>query len=138
MVELRVDMGRPIKLNEDKMQQICKWLTAGHFIEQAASLSGVSSASIYNWLSRGKEDSNNGEQTIYSEFLERVVESKAKAEALFLNTVRQAAQNGVWQAATWYLERSNPSWNKELQKQILEDQQLALQEEEVIVVEYSK
>ena len=94
-------MGRPIKLNEDKMQQVCKWLTAGHFIEQAASLSGVSSSSIYNWLSKGKADQDAGEQTIYSEFLDRVVESKAKAEALFLNTVRQAAQNGVWQAATW-------------------------------------
>ena len=35
-----------------------------------------------------------------------------------------------------YLERSNPSWNKELQKQILETQQQAQLEEEVIVVEY--
>ena len=131
-------MGRPIKLNEDKMQQICKWLTAGHFIEQAASLSGVSPSSIYNWLSQGKRDIDEGNETIYSEFLEKVVESKAKAEALFLNTVRQAAQNGVWQAATWYLERSNPSWNKELQKQMLDEQTRALQEEEVIQIEYSK
>jgi len=131
-------MGRPIKLNEDKMQQICKWLTAGHFIEQAASLSGVSPSSIYNWLSQGKQDIDEGNETIYSEFLEKVVESKAKAEALFLNTVRQAAQNGVWQAATWYLERSNPSWNKELQKQMLDEQTRALQEEEVIQIEYSK
>ena len=131
-------MGRPIKLNEDKMQQICKWLTAGHFIEQAASLSGVSPSSIYNWLSQGKRDIDEGNETIYSEFLEKVVESKAKAEALFLNTVRQAAANGVWQAATWYLERSNPSWNKELQKQMLDEQTKALQEEEVIQIEYSK
>jgi|TARA_Y100000004_G_C8858602_1_gene387959 hypothetical protein len=131
-------MGRPIKLNEDKMQQICKWLSAGHFIEQAASLSGVSSASIYNWLSQGKTDQDNGEVTLYSEFLERVVESKAKAEALFLNTVRQAATNGVWQAATWYLERSNPRWNKELQKQLVEQAQLESQKEEIIEVQYSK
>lgn len=131
-------MGRPIKLNEDKMQQICKWLTAGHFIEQAASLSGVSSSSIYNWLAKGKSDQDAGETTIYSEFLERVVASKAQAEALFLNTVRQAANNGVWQAATWYLERSNPRWNKELQKAILDEQQRALEEEEVVQIEYSK
>ena len=131
-------MGRPIKLNEDKMQQICKWLTAGHFIEQAAYLSGVSSASIYNWLSKGKADQDNGEKTIYSEFLERVIESKAKAEALFLNTVRQAANNGVWQAATWYLERANPRWNKELQKQLLEQQQLEQANEEVHEIQYSK
>ena len=131
-------MGRPIKLNEDKMQQVYKWLTAGHFIEQAASLSGVSSSSIYNWLSKGKADQDAGEQTIYSEFLDRVVESKAKAEALFLNTVRQAAQNGVWQAATWYLERSNPRWNKELQKQLVEQAQLEAQSEEVIEIQYSK
>lgn len=131
-------MGRPIILNEQKMQEICKWLTAGHFIEQAASLAGVSSSSIYNWLSQGKDDQNNGEITIYSEFLEKVIESKAKAEALFLNTVRQAAQNGVWQAATWYLERSNPQWNKELQKALVEQSQLESQKDEVIQVEYSK
>ena len=131
-------MSRPIKLHEQKMQEICKWLTAGHFIEQAASLAGVSSSSIYNWLSQGKTDQAEGNQTIYSEFLEKVVESKAKAEALFLNTVRQAATNGVWQAATWYLERSNPRWNKELQKQLIEQAQLESQKEEVIEVQYSK
>tara|TARA_R100001509_G_scaffold92665_2_gene53569 strand:+ start:44 stop:439 length:396 start_codon:yes stop_codon:yes gene_type:complete len=131
-------MSRPIKLNEQKMQEICKWLTAGHFIEQAASLAGVSASSIYNWLSQGKTDQAEGNQTIYSEFLEKVVESKAKAEALFLNTVRQAATNGVWQAATWYLERSNPRWNKELQKQLIEQAQLESQKEEVIEVQYSK
>ena len=131
-------MGRPIILNEQKMQEICKWLTAGHFIEQAASLAGVSSSSIYNWLSQGKDDQNKGEITIYSEFLEKVIESKAKAEALFLNTVRQAAQNGVWQVATWYLERSNPQWNKELQKALVEQSQLESQKDEVIQVEYSK
>jgi transposase len=131
-------MARPSKLNEEKMQTICNWLTAGHFIEQAASLSGVSPSSIYNWLAQGKSDQQEGIDSIHAEFLERVIESKAKAEALFLNTVREAAKNGVWQAATWYLERSNPSWNKELQKQILETQQQAQLEEEVIVVEYSK
>lgn len=109
-------MGRPIILNEQKMQEICKWLTAGHFIEQAASLAGVSSSSIYNWLSQGKDNQNKGEITIYSEFLEKVIESKAKAEALFLNTVRQAAQNGVWQAATWYLENRTHNGTKNSRK----------------------
>ena len=128
-------MVRPSKLNEEKMQTICNWLTAGHFIEQA-SLSGVSPSSIYNWLAQGKSDQQEGIDSIHVEFLERVPESKAKAEALFLNTVREAAKNGMSQ--TGYLERSNPSWNKELQKQILETQQQAQLEEEVIVVEYSK
>ena len=131
-------MARPSKLNEEKMQTICNWLTAGHFIEQAASLSGVSPSSIYNWLAQGKSDQQEGIDSIHVEFLERVIESKAKAEALFLNTVRQAATNGVWQAATWYLERSNPRWNKELQKQLVEQAQLESQKEEIIEVQYSK
>ena len=34
-------------------------------------------------------------------------------------------------SATWYLERANPRWNKELQKQLLEQQQLEQAKEEV-------
>ena len=58
--------------------------------------------------------------------------AKAQSDALFLSVIRKAAENGVWQAATWYLERSNPRFNKEVQKLQLEADLDELVEEIVV------
>jgi len=75
---------------------------------------------------------DKGIESIYSQFLQSMLKAKAQSDALFLSVIRKAAENGVWQAATWYLERSNPRFNKEVQKLQLEADLDELVEEIVV------
>jgi hypothetical protein len=69
----------------------------------AAAVAGVSVASLYAWLRAGRERRSKE----FVQFLERV--KKAEAEAV-LSRVRQIsrAADTSWQAAAWWLERTQP------------------------------
>ena len=127
-----VDMGRKLKLNEDKIKELSSWVRAGHWLEEVTLLSDISPRSLYYWYAKGKEDLDKGIDSIYSQFLQSMLKAKAQSDALFLSVIRKAAENGVWQAATWYLERSNPRFNKEVQKLQLEADLDELVEEIVV------
>lgn len=101
-------MARPSKLTPAVQATVVDALRAGHYQEQAARLAGISPSTFYDWKDRGE----SGEQP-YSEFLEAVEKARAEAEDLYLGIVRTAAENGTWQAAAWWLERSMPrKWGR--------------------------
>ena len=43
----------------------------------------------------------------YREFRESIKRAEAVAEVLAVARIRQAADNGTWQAASWFLERKH-------------------------------
>jgi len=106
-------MGRPSKLTTEKIEQICTWLHAGYFVEDAARMANISKSTFYNWMDKAKDDRDNEIESIYTEFLDSIEHARAQAEGIFLASIRNAATRGVWQAAAWWMERSFAKWSKD-------------------------
>ena len=124
-------MARPTKLTPDVIEDICNWLKLGYYQEDAATMAGISASTFYDWMKKGDEGQKalesgtssslpaiqeDGEVEIvdmYSEFSEAVKKARAEAEGAHIMNIRKAADNGVWQASAWFLERSFPKkWGK--------------------------
>ena len=127
-------MARPTKLTHDVIEDICNWLKLGYYQEDAATMAGISASTFYDWMKKGDEGQKalesgtssslpaiqeDGEVEIvdmYSEFSEAVKKARAEAEGAHIRNIRKAADNGVWQASAWFLERSHPKkWGKRSQ-----------------------
>ncbi len=134
-------MARPSKLTPDIQLEICNWLKLGYYQEDAATMAGISSSTYYEWMKKGElervalekgedmlalpdtslpasEDGTPEIELVYPfmEFSEAVKKARAEAEGAHIRNIRKAADNGVWQASAWFLERSHPKkWGKRSQ-----------------------
>ena len=148
-------MARPTRLNQEKMEKIAQLISAGNFAETAAQASGISKATYYNWLARGKaekdrlekEDKSNpkASEKPYVEFLDTIEKAKAEAEARMILVISKAASDPKsWTAAAWWLERVFPQkYGKITRTEISgpdgspiksETKQVALSEAEIIAL----
>ena len=119
--------GRPLKLlqridpgqKETYQDRLLSALKAGSFFDDACAYAGVSKSAAYEWLAKGRaardlQESKGeqyelpGEDRIYLEFTDAVERARAGAVIGNLAIIRTAAQNGQWQAAAWWLERTAP------------------------------
>ncbi|MHA2063216.1 MAG: helix-turn-helix domain-containing protein [Candidatus Thorarchaeota archaeon] len=96
-------MGRKSKLTPELLETIVELLEAGNYDIVAAQAVGITRATFYRWIRKGKED-KEGE---HFEFYQAVERAKAKGETELLATIRRAS-NRTWTAAAWILERSRP------------------------------
>lgn len=98
-------MSRKAKLTPELQAEIVGYIRMGHFTQVAARLGGISESTLYRWLERGR----NAKSGRYREFWEAIETAKAFAEARYLETVRDIAQDqrhkDRLKAATWWLER---------------------------------
>jgi len=104
---------KPITVGEAIVQA----LRVGAYIEDAAESAGVAESTVYAWISRGQEHAPDlgtpiskvpKAQRVYVEFAESVEKARAGAVVFNLAMIRQAASNGDWKAAAWWLERTRP------------------------------
>lgn len=102
--------GRPSKLeNPDMIADLVKWLKLGYYIEDACTMAGIGKTTYYKWMA--KAEANEGPEFV--EFMNAVKKARAEAEGAHIMNIRKAADNGVWQASAWFLERSHPTkWGK--------------------------
>ena len=114
-------MGRPTKLTPDIHRAIVTALEAGNYQDDSAAYAGVSTSALYNWLARGRVERERIEagdkprkaETIFVDFLDAVESARAKAAVRHVANIAKAANDGVWQASAWYLERSYPQkWGR--------------------------
>jgi hypothetical protein len=134
-------MARPTKLTPEVQLEICNWLKLGYYQEDAAIMAGISASTYYEWMKKGElervaleegekaltlpdtslpasEDGTPEIELVYPfmEFSEAVKKARAEAEGAHIRNIRKAADNGVWQASAWFLERSHPKkWGKRSQ-----------------------
>lgn len=138
-------MARPTKLTPEVQENICNWLKLGYYQEDAAIMAGISPSTYYEWMKKGDEEgkqlesgkglpapandnsliapvdeAQEGEVILpFLEFSEAVKKARAEAEGAHIRNIRKAADNGVWQASAWFLERSFPrKWGKRSQLEI--------------------
>jgi hypothetical protein len=140
-------MARPSKLTDEVQENICNWLKLGYYQEDAAIMAGISPSTYYEWMKKGESERvalESGEDPLalpehplpapeeeasdievvyrFMEFSEAVKKARAEAEGAHIRNIRKAADNGVWQASAWFLERSHPKkWGKRSQLDVIAD-----------------
>ena len=103
-------MGRTLKLTEEVQDKICVAIRLGNDKKVAAALAGVSETTFYRWLEMAELPNAKKE---YREFRESIERAEAEAEVTRIARITQAADNGTWQAASWWLERKFPErWGR--------------------------
>ena len=138
-------MARPSKLTDEVQENICNWLKLGYYQEDAAIMAGISPSTYYEWMKKGESERialDSGEDALalpehplpaseeepseiefvyrFMEFSEAVKKARAEAEGAHIRNIRKAADNGVWQASAWFLERSHPKkWGKRSQLDVI-------------------
>ena len=102
--------GRTLKLTAETQDKICVAIRLGNDKKVAAALAGVSETTFYRWLELADVDNPKKE---YREFRESIERAEAEAEVTRIARITQAADNGTWQAASWWLERKFPErWGR--------------------------
>ena len=138
-------MARPSKLTPEVQENLCNWLKLGYYQEDAAIMAGISASTYYEWMKKGEQERvalEEGEKALtlpdtslpasedgtpeieliypFLEFSEAVKKARAEAEGAHIRNIRKAADNGVWQASAWFLERSHPKkWGKRSQLDVI-------------------
>jgi len=97
-------MARKLKITQDTTDKICLAIRAGNYAKVAAEMAGIGETTYYRWLEEGQKDNA---PKIYREFWESIKRAEADAEVAAVALIRQAANNGTWQAASWLLERKH-------------------------------
>jgi len=103
--------GRKSKLDADRRDKLLKAIRVGNDKKVACALAGISETTLYRWLELSKKRGARAELREFRESLER---AEAEAEVLKVSRIAQAADNGRWQAAAWWLERKYPErWGQQ-------------------------
>lgn len=104
------------EITKEQIEALCSAMRSGSDLDTSCHYAGISNQLVYRWLELGKLESeriNAGEDPLESEakFLSFWDElKKARADAVVRNVafIQKAAQDGNWQAAAWWLERTVP------------------------------
>jgi hypothetical protein len=105
--------GRPTKLTPKVQEEVCSAIRAGNTFEAAASYGGISPASFYSYMDKGRQSYEKGRRrTKFTEFLEEVTRAKSVAEVALVANINKAGEKD-WRAHAFLLERRNPSdWGR--------------------------
>jgi hypothetical protein len=120
--------GRKVsKLEDTKVKLLLQALNGGNYIEVACSFAGLAPSTVYRWLERGRAErasqelgnKANPEEIEYLELCESVEKARATAVLRNVTIIQSAANNGQWQAAAWWLERSMPNqYGRKIQAEV--------------------
>lgn len=105
MTEPVTKRGRKTKLDDARKEKLLMAIKGGNDKKVACEFAGISEATLYRWLEQSRAKGATKELREFRESFER---SEAEAETLHVARITQAANNGRWQAAAWWLERKHP------------------------------
>ncbi len=94
-------MGRPTKLNEQLIERIVEHTHKGISIASICALSGINPDSYYRWMKQGKQDIEEGVDSLFRVFRESVHAAEAEVEERMLAQAIGTDEVG----ARWYLAR---------------------------------
>lgn len=110
-------IGRTTALTPETHERIVELVRAGNYIETAAGAAGIHKTTFYNWLDRGQNERDrlranpdaepDVDESIFLDFLNAIEKARHEAEARNVAIIQKAAIS-TWQAAAWYLERTQP------------------------------
>lgn len=127
---------RKTKLNNKIKDLIIEAIADGNTNDVAAKLAGISPATFYNWMAKGRA----AEKGIYRNFVDEVETAEARAIADAVKEIKKASRD-YWQASAWYLERKDPAnWGRKerLSADINHSGAIKTEHEETVQVEFEK
>ena len=89
------------KLNEETINDLTLCITQGMTNKDACTVAGIATSTFYGWI-------NNPSNELEKELADRIERARVVRKMQLLQTIFDAAENGCWQAAAWYLERRYP------------------------------
>ena len=97
------------KLTDEFIDEFCKALSLGLSVKAACDYVGISEPAYYSYVNKADEDIKNGvKNSKYIKLMKRVKKAKSACKAYHMNKIREASENGNWQASAWTLERCFP------------------------------
>jgi len=91
-----------MKFDKERTDKIIKLIQAGNYNETAALASGISKPTFYKWMKEGEE----GKDQEKIDFFNSIKRAKAEAEVRNVLLIQKASET-TWQAAAWWLERTD-------------------------------
>jgi hypothetical protein len=89
-------VGRPTKRTPELESRLLDAIRAGNTVRAACHYAGIGVQTIADWQRR------------FRDFRDALEKAEADAEVRMVAEISQAARNGTWQAAAWWLERRRP------------------------------
>ena len=98
--------GRPTKLNETIIEEICDLIAEGYTFAEAARIRRVGQSTFFRWMAMGKREDS---EPIYKELVARVQEAAEFSEIEAIQAIRSSAiKKNNCKGAMWLLERRFP------------------------------
>lgn len=122
------DARTAYKLTPERAKIVIDNVRSDLSITNAARIARLSPQTPLNWITRGKEDRAKGVESMYTEFLDNMLEAQGLKVREFMRDV--ASMNKGWQAVAWLLEKccaEDFGKDSELYKQLLEDYKMLMQ-----------
>ena len=92
--------GRKTKYTKELGEKLVKYVQAGNYVSIACQAVGICEATYYDWIKRG----DKGEKP-FLKFVKAIKEAQALAVARNVTMIQMATEKN-WQAAAWWLERT--------------------------------
>ena len=91
-------------------------LRTGAYLDAACGHAGIGLSTLMLWMQRGRDERErinagippNPNEAPFVEIMEAVEKARYDAEVRNIGIIQNAAANGQWQAAAWWLERTMP------------------------------
>lgn len=100
--------GKPRTMDYRTINKVFRSIEKGNYEKQAVISSGLNYQTWLTWKNKGKKGIRP-----YDEFLEKLEQSKAKAEADIVDILNESIQQGNTGVAQWMLSRKYPKrWEK--------------------------
>ncbi len=98
-------MGRSRKLNPAVIDELVEAAREGNPHKTCANLVVVAEGTLYEWLSKGRQHLEQGEETLEAELCERYTRARGEAEREHVGIVKRAAIDGDVKASMYWLDR---------------------------------
>ena len=94
-------------------------LASGCYRETAYRAAGIGATTFARWMEQGEADDEADRDSVFRDLRMAIMEAEARAEQDALGLIQQAARDGTWQAAAWFLERKKPErWGRRERHQV--------------------
>jgi hypothetical protein len=99
--------GAKLRLTPELQEKVCKAIMAGNYNSVAAGYAGITEATFYRWMAKGRE----GEQP-YLDFFEAVKNAEHSAEVVAVANVRKHWEKNWVAAMTWLERKHQKRWGR--------------------------
>lgn len=93
-----------LKLNDDMIDKIVKYMEQGNYIETVCRILHISEPTYYSYIKKAEQAKKDNIVNIYVKLLNAIKEAESVAEA---KAVACILQDKSWQSKAWYLERKH-------------------------------